>query len=259
VSQRFLAQLEGGDGNISIARLADVAAALEVPVWHLLMEAAGPAGTGRQGDGSESAALRGSIAELIEGRSAAELVEVHRWLAARFERRARPVALLGLRGAGKTTVGAAVARRLDLPFVELDGEIERAAGMSLGELFELEGTTTYRRLQREVLARLLGEARPLVLATGGSIVTDSDCFHRLKTQCLTVWLRARPIDHWNRVVQQGDHRPMAANQNAMAELEALYAARQPLYAEADLIVDTSELSLEGCVEMLAERLRRAGA
>lgn len=149
------------------------------------------------------------------------------------------IALLGLRGAGKTTIGRQVARRLHLRFVELDRRIEKAADMSLGELFSLYGEEHYRRLEREALTQLLAEKRSVVLATGGGIVSSPDTFALLKRHAVTVWLRAAPEDHWNRVVGQGDRRPMADHPQAMADLRALLSAREPLYAAARHTVDTS--------------------
>ena len=142
------------------------------------------------------------------------------------------VALLGLRGAGKTTIGKQLARRLRVRFVELDRRIEKAADMSLAELFSLYGEDYYRRLERETLAAVLAEKRPMVLATGGGIVASPDTYALLKKSAVTVWLRAEPEDHWNRVVRQGDRRPMADHPQAMADLRALLAAREPLYAAA---------------------------
>jgi XRE family aerobic/anaerobic benzoate catabolism transcriptional regulator len=163
----------------------------------------------------------------------------------------RPVvALLGLRGAGKTTIGRRLARRLHVPFVELDRRVEEAAGLTLEEIFALHGEEYYRRLEKETLERLLREARPLVLATGGGIVTRGDTFALLRRRALTVWLRADPEDHWNRVVQQGDRRPMADHPEAMAELRRLLTARRPLYAEATHTVDTSGLEADEVVRRI---------
>lgn len=167
---------------------------------------------------------------------------------------ARVIALLGLRGAGKTTIGRRLARRLRVPFVELDRRIERAADLSLSELFSLHGEDYYRRLERERLQQVLAENRPIVLATGGGIVTSPETYALLRRATTTVWLRARPEDHWNRVVRQGDRRPMADHPQAMADLRALLAAREPLYAQAALTVDTASVSAERVVSAIVEQL-----
>ena len=151
----------------------------------------------------------------------------------------RIVALLGLRGAGKTTIGKRLARRLRVRFVELDREIEKAADMSLAELFSLYGEEQYRRLERETLPRVLASKRPMVLATGGGIVASPETYQMLAQQATTIWLRATPEDHWNRVVRQGDRRPMKDHPQAMADLRALLAAREPLYSRAEHTVETS--------------------
>lgn len=205
VSERFLAQLESGQGNISLARFAEVANALGV-----------------------------SPAELLAG--AEQAGPSHH----------APVALLGVRGAGKSTVGAALAARLGVQFVELDQTIEQAAGLSLAELFELHGEAHYRQLERDALRRVL-DGSPLVLATGGSIVSDPGAFSFLRQRARTVWLRARAEDHWERVIRQGDRRPMAENPHAFAQLRDLMTARESLYAEADHVVDTSGCSLDQVV------------
>jgi XRE family aerobic/anaerobic benzoate catabolism transcriptional regulator len=203
VSERFLAQLESGHGNISLARFAEVATALESTPAELLADVT--------------------------------------------PRHASRVALLGVRGAGKSTVGAKLAKKLRAQFVEVDKQIEAVAGLRLGEIFELHGEAYYRRLEREVLARLLADPRPIVLATGGSIVHDPDSFALLRERAHTVWLRARAEDHWQRVIAQGDSRPMADRKHAFAELRALLAAREPLYATAHQVVDTSERSVDEVV------------
>lgn len=198
VSERFLAQIEAGSGNVSLLRLADLAAALEVPMVQMLAAPAAPAG--------------------------------------------RRIALIGLRGAGKSTVGALLARRLKVPFVELDSLIEAAAGLTIGQIFELHGERYVRRLEREVLSRFVATGASAVLATGGGLVTDSESFALLRATCATAWLSAEPKAHHDRVLAQGDRRPMADNPDAMAELRAILTARRPLYAQADVTIDTSRLT-----------------
>ena len=161
------------------------------------------------------------------------------------------IALLGLRGAGKTTIGRELARRLHVRFVELDRRIEKAADMSLSELFSIYGEEHYRRLERETLAQVLNEKRSMVLAAGGGIVASADTFALLKKHAVTVWLRAAPEDHWNRVVRQGDKRPMADHPQAMADLRALLASREPLYAGAQHTVETSGRSVAAIVDAVA--------
>jgi XRE family aerobic/anaerobic benzoate catabolism transcriptional regulator len=164
----------------------------------------------------------------------------------------RVVGLLGLRGAGKTTIGRQLARRLHVRFVELDRRIEQAANMSLAEIFSLYGDEHYRRLEREALAQVLNENRATVLATGGGIVTSADTYALLKKSAITVWLRASPDEHWTRVVRQRDRRPMADRPQAMADLRAILATREPLYAAADHTVDTSGRTPGEIVDELAQ-------
>ncbi len=164
----------------------------------------------------------------------------------------RVVALLGVRGAGKSTVGAELARRYEVSFIEVDARIEQAAGLGLSEIFELHGEAYYRRIEREVLRRLLSAPQAMVLATGGSIVNDRENFALLQQATRTVWLRGKAADHWNRVIQQGDARPMAKNPHAFAELRALLAAREPLYASAHHVVDTSGRSIAEVTDAVAD-------
>lgn len=219
VSGRFLAELEAGRGNISVARLHDVAVALGTTASALLsaVEAATPVKT--------------------------------------------VIALLGLRGAGKSTIGARLAKKLEVPFFELDERVEAAAGMRLGELFELQGEASYRRLEREELARILAAhaapAAGAVLATGGSIVNDEETWQLLRAHARTVWLQASPESHWSRVMEQGDRRPMADRADAQSELRAILSRRAERYARADVAIDTDALGVEGAVRTIARAARGA--
>lgn len=170
----------------------------------------------------------------------------------------RHIALLGLRGAGKSTVGPLLAARLGCPFVELDSSIEAATGLQLGEIFQLHGEAYFREAERTVLAqKLAGE--PSVLAVGGGIVTDPQSFAMLRTGARTVWLRAAPEDHWQRVLAQGDSRPMADNERAFADLRRILAERDPLYRLAEVAVDTSAHPVEEVVAAVERALAPAAA
>jgi len=209
VSERFLVQLEGGEGNISVARLEDVAEALGTTGAELLAVASRP----------DTSVVNAPV-----------------------------LALVGLRGAGKSSIGRAVAERLGVTFVELDELIVREAQMTLSTIFEIHGERYYRGIEREVLRRLLASEKPMVIATGGSIVTDAETWGLLRSRARTLWLKAAPLDHWSRVVAQGDVRPMRDRPRAMNELQALLARRKPLYEMADAIVDTEGRPPEAVVE-----------
>jgi XRE family transcriptional regulator, aerobic/anaerobic benzoate catabolism transcriptional regulator len=182
------------------------------------------------------------------GTSASALLDAE----AQRARHARPIALLGLRGAGKSTIGKRLAKRMRVPFLELDAMVEESAGLSLREIFELHGEARYREIERDVLRRVLDE--PCVIATGGSIVMDDETFSLLRANATTVWLQASPTSHWDRVVAQGDRRPMANRANAKAELAALLERRKPRYARADVTVDTDALGIDGTVRTLIARV-----
>jgi XRE family aerobic/anaerobic benzoate catabolism transcriptional regulator len=223
VSERFLALLESGRANVSVARLDDIARALDTSAAALLTEEPAPGGAAPD--------------------------EAHAgWPL---------VALLGLRGSGKSAIGARAAARLGLPFHELDALVAERAGMSLGELFELHGAGYYRRLEREEVDRLVAARAAGFLATGGGLVTDHETFGRLRRSAVTIWLKARPDDHYARVLAQGDGRPMADRTDAMRELRALLRARRPLYELADHVVDTSALGLGRSVERVVRIARQA--
>jgi XRE family aerobic/anaerobic benzoate catabolism transcriptional regulator len=220
LSERFLADIESGTGNVSLLRLYDLAAALEVPFVSLLKT------TGEQAGGAEAAGPG-----------------VPR------------VALVGLRGAGKSTIGRRLAKALHTPFVELDARIEAAAGMTIGQIFDLNGERHFRRLEREALTALAAEPGPVVVATGGGLVTEPETWALLRSAFTTVWLSAAPEDHWTRVVAQGDRRPMAGKRHAMSELKELLEARRPLYGQADLTIDTSRRGIGAAVQRIARSVR----
>jgi XRE family aerobic/anaerobic benzoate catabolism transcriptional regulator len=167
------------------------------------------------------------------------------------EPRSRVISLLGLRGAGKSTVGAALARKLKIPFFELDRLAEAEAGMTLAELFAMHGEDYYRRLELSALKRFLGSHARAVLATGGGVVTSPEAFQLLLDRTRTVWLRAQPEEHWDRVVHQGDLRPMRNRPHAMSELRRRLKEREPYYARAELTLSTSGLNISEVVGALA--------
>jgi len=218
VSPRLISELQAGRANISLGGLVRVAGALNTSVGRLIAEA--------EGESRESAG------------------------------RPMVVSLLGIRGAGKTTIGAGLAERLEIPFVELDRQIENEAGLALAEIFALHGETFYRELEHRALRRLLDQHHSVVIATGGGIVTNSEAFKLLDHETITVWLKASADQHWNRVVRQGDPRPMAGRPAAKAELRRLMAEREPLYRGAQIRIDTVRLGVEGSVAALASKLAR---
>lgn len=246
VSERYLAQLEAGQGNISIILLRAIAEAMGLPLTDLVRD---------EPDRPVELTL---LIQTLSRLSPKELVQARRLLsdafgaAVRSERRDR-VALIGLRGAGKSTLGAALARDLGVPYVELDREIERESGTSLSEVFDLYGQAAYRRYERRALEAVLERYDRAVIATGGSIVSEPATFDLLLSACFTVWLTATPEDHMGRVVAQGDMRPMAGNEEAMEDLRRILEGRGALYAKADATVETSGKTVE---QSLAE-LRRA--
>ncbi len=237
VSERYLAQLEAGQGNISIALLRQVAHAMGLPLADLVRE---------EPDRPVELTL---LVQTLARLGPKELKEARRLLADAFgtavesERRHR-IALIGLRGAGKSTLGALLARERGVPFIELDREIERESGTSLGEVFDLYGQAAYRRYERRALEGVIERHDRAVIATGGSIVSEPATFDLLLSACYTVWLTAAPEEHMARVVAQGDHRPMADNAAAMEDLRRILQGRHALYAKADARVDTEGKTVE---------------
>ncbi len=241
VSERYLAQLEAGQGNVSVLLLARIAAALSVPAAELLRE---DAPRSLELDLIQSFLKRIPTPKLAELRSQL----VRDFGAARTDRMHR-IALVGLRGAGKSTLGARLARERGVPFIELDREIEREAGTSLSEIFLLYGQAGYRRYERRALEKVLDANERCVIATGGSIVSEPGTYDLLLATCFTVWLKAAPEEHMARVVAQGDMRPMAGSEEAMDDLRRILENRAMLYAQADVTIDTAGKSVD---ESLAE-------
>ena len=209
VSERYLAQLEAGEGNISVLLLRKVARAMSVPVEELVREEAPTA---------------------------------------------KCIALLGLRGAGKSTLGAKLADSLKLPFVELDREVEKEAGAALGEVFAMYGQEAFRRFERRALERVLGQYERAVIATGGSLVNDPGTYKLLLERCICVWLKASPEEHMNRVIAQGDMRPFKGRSAALDEIKKLLDDRNRLYSRANATVDTSGKTLKQAYNELRSAL-----
>jgi XRE family aerobic/anaerobic benzoate catabolism transcriptional regulator len=250
VSERHLANLELGVGNASILVLRQVAQALSCSLAELI------------GDETTASPEWLLLRDLLAGRSEAELQRARAALQPLFggaprgtADRARRIALIGLRGAGKSTLGQMLADGMDVPFVELNREIERVAGCSLSEIHNLYGPSAYRRYERRALEEAIELHPDAVIATPGGIVSDPATFGLLLARCFTVWLQASPEEHMRRVVAQGDLRPMAGhagNQEAMDDLRRILAGRAAFYGKADLSFDTSGL-------LLAEAYARLGA
>jgi XRE family transcriptional regulator, aerobic/anaerobic benzoate catabolism transcriptional regulator len=250
VSERYLAQLEAGRGNISIALLRQVAQAMSLPIEDLVREG---------GDMPIELVL---LQRRLERLSTEQLSEANNMISSHFGmegavHRTKRVALTGLRGAGKTTLGKALALQMNVPFVELAQKIEASSGMSLDKIFDLSGQLAYRRYEKRALEQVLESHSEVVIATGGSLVSQPETYDLLLSACFTIWVKATPEEHMNRVVAQGDMRPMAGNSEAMEDLIRILADREQLYAKADAQIDTSDRSEADSVAMIGEYLANA--
>ena len=232
VSERYLAELERGAGNASLLVLRQIADALSVEAAGLIS------------DRPERPIDLTLAIHQLERLSPAELAEARRLLGQQFGKQGAPapgrIALIGLRGAGKTTLGQLAARALAVPFVELDREVERASGMELSEIFAVHGQALFRKLERQCLETIIERFDRAVIATGGSLITEPATYDLLLSSCFVVWLSATPDQHMRRVLAQGDLRPMADGPQAMDDLNAILESRLPLYAKADMEVNTSD-------------------
>lgn len=236
-SERYLAQIESGTGNPSVSVLRAIAQALDLPCSALLPEA-----------GARTAAL-GAILDLLaqvpEGELPALAKEIERRVAAPGGAdRARRIALVGLRGAGKSTLGRMLAQHFGWPFIELDRLVEEDYGASIPDLIEMAGTATFRRHERGALDRIVTANDAAIITTAGGIVSNPETYALLLRRTHTIWIKARPEDHMSRVMAQGDFRPMAQNREAMADLVAILEARRADYARAEAEVDTSGEAVE---------------
>ena len=251
VSERHLANLEYGTGNVSILVLEQIAQALQCSMAELL------------GDVTASSAEWLLLRELLEGRGEADLRRV-RLAAGEIlgtassgdPNKASRIALIGLRGAGKSTLGRMLADHLNVPFLELNQEIERVAGCSVREIYDLYGAGAYRRYERRALEEAVQIYSDVVIATPGGIVSDPATFNELLSHCTTVWLQAKPEEHMGRVVAQGDTRPMAANPEAMDDLRRILDGRYAFYSKADHVIDTSGKTLQQSLRQLQSVMAR---
>jgi XRE family aerobic/anaerobic benzoate catabolism transcriptional regulator len=243
ISERYIAQLESGMGNLSVLLLRRVAKAAGVTLDDLIGDTADETASFRD-------LLRTASPQAIQRAKAVlrgeDTISLHR----------RPavdrVALIGMRGAGKSTLGRLAAKRLRWKFIELNREVEREAGFSMAEIFRLYGQEGYRRLELKALRKISARREPMILATGGGIVSEPATFELLVSSFFTIWLKAAPEEHMARVRQQGDLRPMANERAAMDDLRTILSTREPFYARADAVVDTSGRSVDsGAGEILS--------
>ena len=246
VSERYLAQLEQGKGNISIGLLQRVAEALRTDAGELLR------------GGNEITAEQVLINELIQR---LDNDDQHRALQLLYQNFStsgdcKRIALVGMRGAGKTSLGSLLAEHLDVPFIQLGTEIEKLAGMPVAEILSLSGQDGYRRFEEKALFDVLARLERCVIETGGSIVSETSLFNVLLTSCHVVWIKASPEEHMQRVIDQGDMRPIQSNDHAMADLRRILDARNPFYAQSHTTIDTSGNKLEDSFqELIASHLK----
>lgn len=248
VSERHVANVETGVGNASIQFLRQLCVVLNCSLAEM---------TGDEAAASPDWLM---IRETLRGRSDEELAQARAALAVLFDQptsestRRQRIALIGLRGAGKSSLGRALATQLGSPFIELSGQIETLAGCSIDEIHALYGQTAYRRYELRALEEVIGSHSRAVIATPGGIVSEPATFSLLLTHCYTVWLQATPEEHMSRVLAQGDQRPMAGNREAMADLKRILESRAQFYSKADQTIDTSAMPPEQALIQLRQCL-----
>jgi XRE family transcriptional regulator, aerobic/anaerobic benzoate catabolism transcriptional regulator len=244
ISERYIAQLEGGKGNVSIVLLRRVSNAMGAHLEDLIPSA-------------DPAPDWQVIRDLLRKASPSQIAQAKDILAgggASTHRRTSfaGIALIGLRGAGKSTLGKILAKKIGWNFVELNKEIERQNGLSVAEIIALYGQEGFRRMEQTALTQLLARKEPMVLATGGGIVSEPLTFDLILSSFYTIWLKAEPEEHMARVRGQGDLRPMADDRSAMAELRNILLSREPLYVRASAVVDTAGLSVDAAAARLVD-------
>jgi XRE family transcriptional regulator, aerobic/anaerobic benzoate catabolism transcriptional regulator len=247
LSERHLAQLEAGEGNISVILLRRIATALNVSLVELFVpEVEEPV---------EKQLIQRFLERLPSHRLEDVVFRLMRDFGHEEKVRRMRIALIGLRGAGKSTLGSKLAAESKIPFVELDEEIEKDTGMPLAEIFSLYGQSGYRAIERRTLDRVIHEHERAILSVGGGVVSEKETFDCLLSNCYTVWIKAQPEEHMSRVIAQGDFRAMAGSDQAMEDLRRILEAREPLYRKADLCLDTSASSAEESFSKLKATLQ----
>jgi XRE family transcriptional regulator, aerobic/anaerobic benzoate catabolism transcriptional regulator len=246
ISERYIAQLESGKGNVSIVLLRRVSNAMGAHLEDLIPAA-------------EPSPDWAVIRELLRKASASQVSQAKDILGQSTSMQRRSsfagIALIGLRGAGKSTLGKVLAKKIGWNFVELNKEIEAQNGLSVAEIIALYGQEGFRRLEQAALTQLLASKELTVLATGGGIVSEPVTFDLVLSSFYTIWLKAEPEEHMARVRRQGDLRPMADDRSAMAELRNILTSREPLYARASAVVDTAGLSVDAAAARLIDSVR----
>ncbi len=247
VSERHLAQIELGEGNVSIILLKRITTALNIPMGEVF--------SAEKPNGAAEDALRRILAQIPERQLNAAAARLVAEFGASDRDRYGRIALIGLRGAGKSTLGSMLAADLGVPFVELDKEIEKDAGTDLSEIFSLYGQTGYRRIEKKALDRVLRTRPRAVISIGGGVVSEKETYDQLLGSCFTVWVKAKPEEHMSRVMAQGDFRAMADNAEAMEDLRRILEAREPLYRKADVHLETSRESVEQSFAKLKQAIQ----
>jgi XRE family aerobic/anaerobic benzoate catabolism transcriptional regulator len=236
VSERHLAQLESGEGNISIVLLRRIAGVLSVSLAELFSPSVE--------EPAEKLTIQRFLQRLPANRVQEILFRLQRDFSVEEKMRRTRIALIGLRGAGKSTLGSRLAKEYNILFIELDHEIEKDTGMPLAEIFSLYGQSGYRAVERRTLERVLQQPGRAVLSVGGGVVSEKETYDHLLANCYTIWIKAQPDEHMSRVIAQGDFRAMAGSDQAMEDLRRILEAREPLYRKADLVLDTSGNSVD---------------